>query len=341
MALTGDPNGTMSLELYEVQTTDPVHPSMVNPQLQMLVTNDAVLKKRLDVIEAAGVLALPGRVSALEAINAETRLTALEAVNAGTRLDALEAVRANDRLNVLEGAVNTLDGRISDLEAIDADARLDALEQAQGATMVYTSSPPLDAAIGARWLRPFNGTIITLTKARVEGGRNVWVTEPQAISLHAASIGTDAGVSDRWALPGSMFGMTVNRAIATRIRYKYTVQALGVGMDYRARAWWRVPGGASPKGRGSSSGVDPGDEGAPNNTSGATLVLNATASGFQNHLIDHEQGEYTVDSLTPLTPGLQIWVQAWRDTAGWGSDNNIRGNTQVFLDVSFIVELLQ
>ncbi|WP_287417658.1 hypothetical protein [Oceanithermus sp.] len=338
MALTGDPNGTIALDLYAIQTTDPVHPSTINPQLQQLVTNDAVLKKRLDIIEAAGVLALPGRVSALEAVNAGSRLDALESIGAGPRLDALEAVNADARLGTVEQSIITLGSRVSTLEAVNADARLDALEQATLAITVYTSDPPADAAVGSRWLKPWNGTHIILTKIGTSNGKNLWRMEPLSVQLRAAAIMFDSGVSDRWQLQTMMYGLQVVHAVPLMLRYKYIAQSNQGDFRYKAQAWWNVDGNASPKGV-VSRWNDPGDEGAPSTTSGAQTIVNrSTGEGAKTD--HHVQAEIDPTTVSPLLPSRMIWVRAFRDTK-WPGDNHPSGHVEIFLDATLLITLEQ
>ncbi|PZA08286.1 phage tail protein [Meiothermus sp. Pnk-1] len=102
MPLTGNPNAPFSNSVRAIETTDPVHPDSINPQLQALINNDAGLNARLGVLEGAGLTALPARVGALEGLNAANRLNALEGLNAGSRLTSLE--------NRMSSAEQALDG---------------------------------------------------------------------------------------------------------------------------------------------------------------------------------------------------------------------------------------
>lgn len=107
MALIGNPNGIFSTELYELTGSDFATPSSFNPQYQALITNDAILDRRLDEYDAAGIMTLPGRVAALEAINADTRLTIIESQNLNGRVTNLE-VRASN----IEAQISSLQGQI-------------------------------------------------------------------------------------------------------------------------------------------------------------------------------------------------------------------------------------
>lgn len=64
--LIGDPNGTFVDRVRKLERTDPAEPETWDPIHQALITNDVILKGRVDALDSQ-VNALDSRVDALEA----------------------------------------------------------------------------------------------------------------------------------------------------------------------------------------------------------------------------------------------------------------------------------
>lgn len=93
--LTGDPNGTFTNTVRQLETTDPRHPDTWNPEYQKLITNDVLLKGVQDAQQSEIVAARGGEA------DVDTRLANIEADIDQVELDTATVQKHSDTLDAL------------------------------------------------------------------------------------------------------------------------------------------------------------------------------------------------------------------------------------------------